>query len=309
MSGFYGGPNNGSNNSSYNESSSSDDFSSNFSSNYCYVLSTQEGTSESDIVFGILIGIMGLFAFIMNLFSKGNLAAKIFIEIIIFVIFGGVSVALIATGIDKSNKTKEKINNTIEANKTTLDNYYKYVDKSKKPEMTLETKELKPNRIKTKICRIFGIILILLGILFMFLLSQAKVSATITEKNDFFDVVKYEFSYEYNGNTYYGNGKDDIIYSDNLNVDSKHDIYVNVINPSDYSFDVNYSNIILLITFSAIGGILLVYGVVARRKYLVSIKFVGDLNKDGKIDEKDYEIYKLGEAIGIKLEVTDEDKM
>lgn len=104
MSGFYGGPNNGSNNSSYNESSSSDDFSSN-SSNFCYVLGTQEGTSESDIVFGILIGIMGLFAFIMTLFSNGTLAAKIFIEIIIFVIFGGVSIALIATGIDKGNKT------------------------------------------------------------------------------------------------------------------------------------------------------------------------------------------------------------
>ena len=308
MSGFYGGPNNGSNNSSYNESSSSDDFSSN-SSNFCYVLGTQEGTSESDIVFGILIGIMGLFAFIMTLFSQGTLAAKVFIEIIIFVIFGGVSIALIATGIDKGNKTKETIDKTIEANKTTLDNYYKYVDKNKKPKMTLETKELKPNRIKTLICRIFGLVLILLGILFMFLLNQAKVTATITRKNDFFDTVQYDFSYEYNGNTYYGNGKDDIAYSDKLNVNTEHDIYVKVINPSDYSFDVNYSNIILLIIFSTVGGILLIYGVVARRKYLVSIKFVGDLNKDGKIDEKDYEIYKLGEAIGIKLEVTEEEKM
>lgn len=299
MGEFYDGPS--------NESKSDDNELSDTGRYFLYrpdLGSVTDCSPASNIIVGIFTILMGVFCICLVANSITPISFKITIISLLSIIFGAISMGLIGIGIDRIRKTKEEINKAIEENKDTLNDFCKSIDTSKKGRVLTEEKELKPNKVKTRVIRIFGYVFIFLGILFMFLLKQDRALAEITSITNNTETVSYTFTYTYKGDIYQGKGEDDIKFYDTLSTTGAHIIYVKEINPADYSFNQDPANVILLVLFEIIGGALLIYGIVTRRKYLVSIKFVGDLNKDGKIDEKDYEIYKINEAIGVKIDVT-----
>lgn len=162
--------------------------------------------------------------------------------------------------------------------------------------------ELPKNKLKTKLMRIFGYVLIGLGVVFFFLLEEYRYTATITSATlvrDYNDEVYevYTFSYNVNGRRFTGRGDDDAAYTldgeryFDIAVGEEYTIYASILTPGDYHFSPSNTNVAATILSCGAGLVLVVIGVISRKRFLISIQYVGDLNNDGKIDEADLIIF------------------
>ena len=162
--------------------------------------------------------------------------------------------------------------------------------------------ETPKNKLKTRILRIIGYIFIALGVLFFFLLEEYQYKATITStswvtdaQGEVYEV--YSFSYTINGKEYIGRGDDDAAYTlDNeryfdIALGEEYTIYASIISPEKYQFEPTNTNVAIAILLSGVGIAFFLIGFISRRKFLVSIQHIGDLNNDGKINEKDLIIF------------------
>ncbi len=137
-----------------------------------------------------------------------------------------------------------------------------------------------------------GIILLSLGIFLFFLLIKVSTTATITKTWDNGRYEMYDFEYSYNNKIYHGYGDDDFDSKNNytINVGDKYTLYVSPINPSNYDFESNNGiGVFLLIFFGGIGTLILVSTITTKIKHNKELQNVGDINGDGKIDDKDLE--------------------
>ena len=150
---------------------------------------------------------------------------------------------------------------------------------------------------------IFAIIVLFIGIfLFTHIYTESHV-ATVTNVNLATDrgehYETYDFVYVVNGRQYTGHGDDDLLYyySDNnfeysVKVGEKYTIYTDLLNPSNYQYE-SHNGGAFLVLFVALGIAALIIGNTINnlKLYKKRLESIGDLNGDGKIDEKDLEIY------------------
>lgn len=206
--------------------------------------------------------------------------------------FGSVILALVSLA--RLVADKEKIKKALKEDDN-VDN----VDNKVYEVVQVDTKK---NRIGTRVCRVFGYITLGLGLLFIFLFHTKTSIATITDANQKYDYhgiayEEYTFRYTVDGKYYYGVGDDDLVYDYqkgryvfDIEVGEEYPIYYYMVNPSSYSFSKEpFAPLYVILIIS--GSVLIIIGIVFRKKYLKSIEYVGDLNNDGKINEKDLIIY------------------
>lgn len=256
----------------------------------------------------------GIFFFGMILLSNWDLVTKIVVSILIFGVFFGICAI---TGVQESARNEEikealkeigdlngdgvvdqkdlllKNQQDKEKREAYLQNYNKFIVVERVP-----TK----NKNLTRALRIFGYVALAFGVLCYFFIGLRTVDATITKakintppESEPYEV--YEFEYQYKGKEYKGYGDDDIVYDINgnmmmdINVGDVYTLYINPFDAKVYKFqDDNRNSIVAAILF-VIGGFSILLGIVLRRKYLVSIQYVGDQNEDGRINESDLFIY------------------
>ena len=294
MGGFYGGPSSG--------SSSSSSSGSNYSGGCYYRYSNRNHPPIPGIILGALILLIAYPAIIITMVhSDVEMKLRVALTLVLLTIFTVPGVFLIVYNVKRYKRMKALIHDALDINKEEIDKLNGAINNSK---VYTKTVEPKSNRIITRISRIFGYIFIVAGIVSYILCHQVSVGATITSKEESFRTVDYTFTYTYKGNTYEGSGSDDLKFSSLIEEGKEYTIYVTMVNPKDYGFGVNLADFLFLILFAHIGAGLLIYGFVARKKYLVAIRFVGDLNNDGIIDEKDYEIYKKNNKIDVEFDAT-----
>jgi hypothetical protein len=298
MGGFYGGTNHysGSNSNYSSNDSHADDY-------HCCRCHHYYNPGHPIFNIGTGMFFLVLDVFMVYLISQAEieLAAKIFIATIMFLFFTIAGVAIIIINIKRYQKEKEEIKETIDINKIDIDSFLNSISKDS-TKVYAKTEEPKSNRIITRSATIVGYVLMGLGLVLFLLLNQVKVKATVTSKYETSSEVSYSFTYSYNGAPYSGQGSDKKEYSSMITEGSQYYIYVSMVNPSHYEFEYNAAPMITLFVFLILGSAFLGYGIIQRKKYLVSIKFVGDLNHDGKIDEEDYKIYKNGGGVEVEFE-------
>lgn len=156
------------------------------------------------------------------------------------------------------------------------------------------------NKKVTKAFRIIGYVFLAIATIFLFLFGTASTTATVDSVNmatgpynEKYE--EYTFNYTVGSIVYHGNGEDDLVYKNgtyvyDIEVNDVYPIYYYRVAPQFYSFSKD-PQIGWVITFYITGAIFLIIGIVFRRRYLKQIDFVGDLNGDGKINEKDLELY------------------
>lgn len=152
---------------------------------------------------------------------------------------------------------------------------------------------------------IIGIIMILIGITIFFSLYTIKTEATITDvrlakdyrTHQYYE--EYTFMYQVDDKIYYGTGDDELVYyldetyyKYSVLVGEKYPLYVKYIDNSSYSFERNnFIPYAALIFLSSIAIIIIASAIYNLRDYQKRLSKIGDLNGDGKLDEKDMEIY------------------
>ncbi len=143
---------------------------------------------------------------------------------------------------------------------------------------------------------IFGILSIMFGILILVALMDVAVDAKITNTSiigsgyDKYEI--YGFEYKFNNKTYYGHGDDDLSSTGELTIEEgqTYTLYVNPFIPTKYKFDSDASAaIVMFLIFAAGGTTLIVIGIINYKRYKAELEKVGDINKDGVVDEKDLE--------------------
>lgn len=156
------------------------------------------------------------------------------------------------------------------------------------------------NKQNTRTIKIIGLFLIALGIILGILCYEYKVYAKVTKvwevkyDNQYYE--KYEFWYTFNGSEYMGVGEDDLavgpagVYFD-ITVGQSYPVYVMAIAPGSYHFQKLNLSLMFGLVLVTSGATLFVYGIVYRKRFLLQIQSVGDLNEDHKVDEKDLRVY------------------
>lgn len=146
----------------------------------------------------------------------------------------------------------------------------------------------------------FLTILIMLVGLFIFIFCFTfKTTATVTDTYNAHDISgiyeKYDFEYEVLNKTYTGHGDDDVIFTGSsyyyqVNVDEEYPIYVHIYNFSKYEFDnEDLITCVIFCPFLELFGLtLLISGLMKHKQHKKDLKEIGDINRDGKIDEEDF---------------------
>ena len=150
---------------------------------------------------------------------------------------------------------------------------------------------------------IFAIIVLFIGIfLFTHIYTESHVATVtnvnlVTDRGEHYET--YDFVYVVNGRQYTGHGDDDLLYyhSDNnfeysVKVGEKYTIYTDLLNPSNYQYESQNGGAFLVL-FVTLGIAALIIGNTINnlKLYKKRLESIGDLNGDGKLDEKDLEIY------------------
>ena len=137
-----------------------------------------------------------------------------------------------------------------------------------------------------------GIVLLAFGLFLFFFIFKVSTTATITKTWDNGIYELYDFEYEFNGKKYHGYGDDDFDSSNNytINVGEKYTLYVSPTNPSDYDFESNNGlGIFCLLFIGGIGVLIIANAIRTKIKHNKELQLVGDINKDGIINDKDLE--------------------
>lgn len=172
--------------------------------------------------------------------------------------------------------------------------------------MLKEEAKTSKNKQTTKALSIIGLVLIVVGILLGVLLYQRPVTAKVTEvmmmNDNGHKYEKYEIRYNFLGELYVGVGTDELEYNDETNTyeydikeGEEYSVYVSVIAPSNYHFQRSYVSFVLGGIFSFSGIVIVIVAFIKRKKFLISIQFINDLNNDGKINEIDLRMYAKNE--------------
>lgn len=172
--------------------------------------------------------------------------------------------------------------------------------------MLIEEAKTSKNKQTTKAMAIIGAVLLIVGVLLGVLLYQFSVTARVTEvmtmNDNGYQYEKYEIRYTFMGEFYIGVGTDELEYNSETNTyeydikeNEEYPLYVAIIAPSKYHFQRSYVSFVLGGIFLASGAGLLIAAFVLRKKFLISISSVGDLNNDGKVNEIDLRMYAKAE--------------
>ena len=179
----------------------------------------------------------------------------------------------------------------------------KYLSERERKNFLIIEGRTQRNKKKTITLKVLGVLFALLAVLFFFLMRPYQVMATVDEVRMVTDgsseYEEYTFSYtDRNGTTHIGNGDDDLIYNQDtgkyeydIKQGRQYPLYISILAPGNYSFSENYAFLILVIALGGLGAGLLIAGFVLRARFLLSIQNVGDLNNDGKINEKDLAVF------------------
>lgn len=154
-----------------------------------------------------------------------------------------------------------------------------------------------------------GLVPFIIGLVIFFAFLRVGTTATVTDTYETYDQYhvkyeKYDFEYYFNGVRYSGYGDDDLDASGHFTIlkGNHYEIYVNPINPSSYSFENNTAiGIIAFGILGSIGMFIMVRAVSIKRKHDKELAAVGDINKDGIINDADLayaEALHQGEAHG-----------
>lgn len=158
----------------------------------------------------------------------------------------------------------------------------------------------KPALISTIFLSVF---IVILGVFLFLNVYKKGCTAIITHTESAHDYTGeyevYDFEYSLYGNTYYGKGDDDLVYNYktssyeySVKVGEKYTIYVSLINPENYEFEAeNGAAFILLFVALGIAALIIGNTINNLKLYKKRLESIGDLNGDGKLDEKDLEIY------------------
>lgn len=137
-----------------------------------------------------------------------------------------------------------------------------------------------------------GVVLIAFGLFLFFLMFKVSTTATITRTWDNGSYELYDFEYEYNGKKYHGYGDDDFDAFGHytINVGDEYTLYISPTNPASYDFKSNNGvGVFCLLFVSGIGALIIIFSIRTKIKHDRELQLVGDINKDGKIDDKDLE--------------------
>lgn len=173
-------------------------------------------------------------------------------------------------------------------------------------DMLIEEAKTSKNKQTTKALSIIGLVVLIVGILLGILLYQSPVTAKVTEvmmmNDNGHNYEKYEIRYNFLGELYVGVGTDELEYNSETNTyeydikeNEEYPVYVAIIAPSKYHFQRSYLSFVLGGIFFLAGTILLIVAFIKRKKFLISISSIGDLNNDGKINEIDLRMYAKNE--------------
>ena len=151
-----------------------------------------------------------------------------------------------------------------------------------------------------------AIIFIVIGVCIFLNTFKVRVKATITKtsvvKDEYDDPYEvYDFEYSYRNQTYTGYGDDDVeyhyedgnmVYTLSILEGEVYDLYVSPIFPSNYAF--SSEGVTMGIAFTAFlsitGCFILFSNISKRKKFKQDLQEIGDVNNDGKLDEKDMEM-------------------
>lgn len=151
---------------------------------------------------------------------------------------------------------------------------------------------------------VIATIILFIGI-FLFLAfykveTTAKItSAYISTDVNGIDYEKYEFEYVFNDKKYIGYGDDDLKYNYVTHtyefvtkVGEEYPLYVGIISPGDYSFERDNSVPRLILGVNIVISAAIIISTVSNlKRYKELLSSIGDLNGDGKLDEKDIMLY------------------
>ena len=170
----------------------------------------------------------------------------------------------------------------------------------------IEEAKTSKNKQTTKAMAIIGFAVLIIGILLGFLLYQNPTTARVTEvlmmNENGHQYEKYEIRYNFLGELYIGVGTDELEYNSQTNTyeydikeGEEYPVYVSLIAPSNYHFERSYVSFVLGGIFFVAGAVLLLVAYILRKKFLISIAAIGDLNNDGKVNEIDLRIFAKNE--------------
>ena len=297
--GFHGGSSSSGHSGGYSSGGHSSSYHSSGSYSHSVYSSSSDGDSYSTgsgtLVVGIILVVLGLILFVIA-------ACNIEIQFALLTPLSTAPVGIFLIVSELRSRKKEK--EEIEAN-TDWNGDGKVDYKDEKYKKSLENfvvvhGQSKNNKVITSTCRYLGYVGVLFGIVLLILFYPHTCKATITETNivsRFGDTYEtYQFSYEFGGVLYFGSGDDDLAYVNGgyektILEGDVYDVYVALVSPSDYQFERGNLATGFGVGILVFSTVLIVVGALTRKKYLISIRHIGDLNGDGKVNEKDIEIY------------------
>lgn len=117
-------------------------------------------------------------------------------------------------------------------------------------------------------------------------------TSTVTDGYNSYKYEEYTFSYNFNDKTYTGYGEDDLNYDGTYTVNKgeHYTVYVGLIDHTSYQFESNNAIAYIFAGFLIIPGAAVLGSAISKNaKFKRDLKEIGDVNGDGKIDEKDLE--------------------